>query len=128
MSIQTKDSRISKEYAELPVHNPRMIQVLLALSLFCEAEFKKHIMITSIFRTQQEHDALYAATEPAKRPLTSPHMTWEGVDLRSSTFTDAEITRMVAFLNMFTYRGGKPVALYHKIAGGANHFHIQFAR
>lgn len=126
--IQTKDQRVAKELAELPVHNARLAKLLSVLVTFVELELKKDIVVTSILRTQAEHDALYAATPPAQRPTSSPHMNWEAADLRSSTFTQPEIDRMVNFLNQFSFRNGKKVAMCHAIAGGAMHFHIQYAK
>ena len=83
-------------------------------------------MITSIYRTKEEHDALYKNTP--NPPPGSVHMAFEGVDIRSSDFSAADIERMLTFLNCFTFRNGKKVALYHQVAGNAFHFHIQFAK
>lgn len=123
-----KDARIEKEYNELPVHNPRLAKLLRAAETFVELEFKKEIVYTSIFRTQAEHDALYAQTPPGLKPASSPHMFWEAADLRSTIFTDEEINRLLGFLNTFTFRNGKQVSICHAVAGGAMHFHIQYSK
>lgn len=97
------------------------------LADFVHFEFKEDLVVTSIFRTQAEHDALYALTPPDKRPKTSPHMYWNAFDIRSTVFSDAEKQRMLKFLNCFTYLTGqgKPVAILHSIAGNVEHFHVQ---
>lgn len=126
--IKFKDTKLEREYNELPVHNARLYKLLSALNAFCELELSKDIVITHLYRTQAEHDSLYAKTPPAQRPGRSPHQDWNAVDLRSSVFNDAEIKRMLSFLNCFTYRAGKPVAMYHAIAGNVFHYHIQFEK
>lgn len=84
------------------------------------------VCITSIFRTPEEHKALYAATPEAQRPATSPHMRWEAADIRSTDFDSNEITRMLAFLNTWSGINGKPAAIYHTIIAGAPHFHVSY--
>lgn len=116
-----------EQFNALQQHNPKLANTLTLLSNFTRLEFKKDITLTSVFRTQAEHDALYANTPEDKRPKSSPHMFWKAADIRSKDFSDAEIKRMLTFLNCFTYTSGqgKPVALYHTIAGNTFHFHIQ---
>jgi hypothetical protein len=95
------------------------------LDNFTRLEFKKEVTITSILRTQEEHDALYAAVPAESKPPRSPHLYWSAVDIRSKDFTDAEIKRMLDFLNCFKNNNGRPVAIYHAIPNNALHFHIQ---
>lgn len=121
-----KTKKIESEYNELPVRNGRLFQVLRALEIYCRIEFNKDLVITHIYRTPEEHKQLYAMTK--NPPTSSPHQFWEGVDLRSSTFTQPEIDKMVGFLNCFTFRNGKKTAIYHAIAGNVPHFHIQVAK
>lgn len=121
MAIQWKDNRLHKEWAELPVHNRRLRKVLDALSTFAELELGKDLVITCLYRDPAENAAVGGIAN-------SPHMSWEAVDLRSSTFTQEEIDRMLAFLNCFSFRNGKKTAICHAVAGGAKHFHIQVAK
>lgn len=111
----------------MTLQNKKLSQILKALDYFTQAEFDKEITITSIFRTQEEHDALYASTPTDKRPKWSPHMSWKAADIRSSDFTVAEKQRMLKLLNTCTYSSGqgKPVGLLHTIAGNVEHFHVQ---
>lgn len=122
--IDFKTDRVKNEYAELLKKNQRLYRIIECLAQFTTLEFGKGIVITSIFRTPEEHAELYKQT--TNPPATSPHMTWNAVDLRSSIYTDIEIQRMLKFLNCFLYKGGaKPTAIYHVILGNTYHFHIQ---
>ncbi len=116
--IQFKTPRIADEWLLLGLKNDRLKGVLLALEQFVEIEFRKDVVITCLLRTQQENSACGGI-------IMSPHLSWQAADLRSSIYTEAEINRMVTFLNQFTYRDGKKTALYHRVVGGAPHFHVQ---
>lgn len=122
-----KSDRIKQEYDSLTALNPKLHDILSLLFTYCLYEFNKKITLTSIFRTQAEHDALYANTPPESRPKSSPHMFWKAVDIRSTDFNDKEKQKMLAFLNCFTYTSGqgRPVAMCHTVAGNVEHFHIQ---
>lgn len=126
--MRFKTDREKTEFEQLPSYNYRLQNLLNALDIFVAMEFGKDICITSIHRTQAEHDALYANTAAAQKPVSSPHIFWEAADIRSTDFTPEEIGRMVNFLNQFKFRNGKNVGMYHQIAGGALHFHIQYAK
>lgn len=126
--ITFKSDREDVEFKALQGHNPRLVRLIETLAEFTSLEFKKGLVITSVFRTQDEHDQLYKHTAPEKKPKTSPHMVWQAVDLRSWVYSDREIERMLAFLNTFSYQGGqRKVAIYHTVAGNAAHFHIQYS-
>lgn len=126
MGITFKTDRIKEEWRELDRRNPKLTGVLNCLSNFVTLEFQKDVVITCIFRSEAENEALYAETPPDKRPPTSPHMTWHAADLRSSIYTEQEINKMLQFLNSFSYAGGqRKVALYHIIAGNSFHLHVQ---
>lgn len=98
------------------------------ISLYAEIEFGKPIVVTELSRTPAENTALYAATIAAggKEPDWRPHTQWLAFDLRSSTFTDREIQKMLSVLNSITSFGGqRKTAVYHAIAGNTFHFHVQ---
>lgn len=124
--MRFKEQRESAEYTQLLAQNNRLWWLLSCIDVFCKFELHKDICITSVFRTPEEHKALYAATP--NPPVSSPHMFWEAADIRSSDFTQTEIDRMVKFANEFTFRNGKQVALYHQVSGNAYHFHIQYGK
>lgn len=114
------------EFQDLAQHNPKLMGIVQSLDFFCQLSFGKQITLTEVFRTQIEHDQLYSQTPVGLRPITSPHCSWQAVDVRSSDFSDPQIQRMLQFLNCYVNSNGKPVALYHKISGGAYHFHIAY--
>lgn len=119
--IQFKDVSVQGEYYLLPIHNRRLAELLNALHSFVSLELKKDIMITEIYRDPAQNAAQGGIPN-------SPHMTWEAVDIRSWIYTDTEIQRILGFLNAFTFRNGKQVAVYHAVKNGAPHFHIQYAK
>lgn len=115
------------EWDQLKATNPRLVAIVGLLDQYCLMEFKKEITLTEVFRTKAEDDALYAPTPVEQRPNNpSPHCSWRAVDIRSKDFTEAQIKKMVSFLNHITVWGGKKnCAMYHAIAGGAYHIHLQ---
>ncbi len=119
--IQFKSPRIADEFLDLGRQNSRLKQLLTTLELFVELEINKDVYLTCILRTAKENAAVGGID-------ASPHLRWEAVDLRSSIYSQDEIDRMLAFLNQFTYRNGKRVGVFHLIAGGAPHLHIQYLK
>ena len=121
MAIKFKTPEVEKEYYQLPVHNARLSRLLHALEIFCDLELGKPVVITEIYRSAEEN------AKQGGIP-NSPHLNWEGLDIRSTIYTEPEIERIKAFLNTFKFRNGKQVAVYHAVPGGAFHFHIQYAK
>lgn len=123
--LQFKSTRIRDEYATLSFKNQKLFTLLIDLINFVEDNYKKDVMLTSILRTKEENDALYATTPIDKRPKSAPHTTWEAVDIRSSIYTKDEIRGILEHLNTkFKNANGKPSALYHMINGNVTHFHL----
>lgn len=128
MSIQFKTPRQTSDFGALQTKNPKLAQIANALSIFVSVNYGKDIVVTDVFRTKEEFDSLYAATPVERRPTDSPHCHYNAFDLRSSIYTSDEVDRIVSFLNLFNNPSGRPVCLYHKIAGGTTHFHVQYTR
>ena len=127
-SIEYKTRRIEHEFEELSDKNRGLHDVVVAASTFTGYEFGKPIVLTQIFRTQEEQDSLYKHIPESQRKK-SPHQFWQAVDLRSWIYSEAEIERLLKFLNCFTTAGGqRKVAIYHEIPGNVKHFHVQFWR
>jgi len=116
--ITGKDARVQGELDQLPLHNARLVKVLTMVTLYCELEFKKDVVVTCVRRTPEENAAQGGIPN-------SPHTVWNAADLRSSTFSSTEIQKVVTFLNCLTYRAGKNTAMAHQVPGGVMHFHIQ---
>ena len=125
MKFKTKE--LDREFSQLTVENVKLTKIIYCIDFFCQAQFGKEITITHIFRTPEQHRALYSLTP--NPPASSPHMRWEAVDLRSSDFTKPEIDKMLSVLNQFTVYGGqRKCAIHHAIAGNVEHFHIQSSK
>lgn len=60
-------------------------------------------------------------------PLNSPHLYFEAADLRAFDFTSNEQQKLLAVLNTFTYKDGRPVSFIHNIGNGT-HFHVQYGQ
>ena len=122
--------RLQDEHAELRTHNMDLYNILGELDVYAHEKYKKNIIITMIYRTAAEQDHLYRnSAKYAKKKFKSPHQFWHGVDIRSRTFTEAEIKHLVTWMNKKFKKGNyyKWVAKCHDIGSGM-HFHIQYAK
>jgi hypothetical protein len=127
MALKFKTTRIEKEYNELPVHNGKLKRLLDMAATFVELEFAKDVVVTEIYRSEDEYKALYAKIPKENWPKSFPHAKWQSIDLRAFIYTPKELERLVNFLNQFKFRGGaSKTAFVHAIPGGAAHFHIQY--
>lgn len=130
IQMKNDSKRLKTEYKQLMSKNMYMYNLLTDLNSFTQKQFKKGLVITMIFRTDAEQDYLYAnSAKYQKRKFKSPHQFWHAVDVRSKTFTQAEIKKMVDYLNK-KHNGPnyyKWTAKCHSIGHGM-HFHIQFAK
>ena len=125
--INFKTSAERDQYVELATKNPKLSELLIDLDDMIGRNYKKNMVITSIYRSPEEQAALYAKS--AHKVPNSPHMTYEAVDLRSWTFTDVERDEIISYLNKrYTNPDGRRVSMCHAITGGAIHFHIQLYR
>ena len=131
MAIQYKNDsgRLKREHEELKDHNPSLFKLLSDLEEFVTKQFSKDVMITMIYRTQDEQDELYRNDPKYKtKKFKSPHQFWHSLDLRSKSFTGDEVLAIEKFLNdsynlKNFYRW---TAKNHAISGNVDHFHIQF--
>jgi hypothetical protein len=123
--MRFKTERIKKEWNELNTKNPRLAFLISSISSKIELLFNITPMITMIYRTEEEQKELYKDTP--NPPARSPHQDWNAVDLRSSDFTEDQINKII---DLFSKAGVDNLfaktAIYHKIAGNAYHFHVQF--
>lgn len=97
-----------------------LAQIADAISL---REFDQDVVVTEVFRSDDDHRALMARLGRAYVPTV--HSYWRGVDLRSTIYTRAQIDHLVDALNaQFVYGGGRKAAIYHDVGAGA-HIHLQ---
>lgn len=130
IEVKNDSQRLKDELKQLKSKNAYMVKLLEDLNSYTQRQFKKGLVITMIFRTQEEQDYLYKnSAKYQKRKFKSPHQFWHAVDVRSRTFTQPEIKKMVDYLNK-KHNGGnyyKWTAKCHTIGHGM-HFHIQFIK
>ena len=126
--------RLQDEFVALVDKNKDLHELIVDTCAYCKAEFNKDIVITMLYRTQDEQDNLYKdSTKYKEKKFSSPHQYHHAVDLRSSTFTREEIDKLVDYLNKVYNSKNyyKWTAKCHDIDGSgpqAEHFHIQFVK
>jgi hypothetical protein len=127
--LKVKYPRIIGEWSTLTKKNAALAQLIWDLQVFVEEFFNKDVVITHLYRTQEQQERFYGKGTKRK----SPHQFWGAVDIRDSIYTKAEIGKMVDFLKFYDnynkYRVIKAsmssTYLRHNIGLGM-HFHIQF--
>lgn len=125
--IEFKGSKERDDYAQLGTKHPKLLDLLIDLAECVELMFKKPIVLTSVHRSQDEQDALYAAG--GNKAPKSAHTTWEAVDLRDKIYTAHEIKFIEGYLNTkYKNDNKKPVCFNHTISGNVNHFHVYLQR
>lgn len=127
--LKCKYQRIHGEWAQLLQKNAALAQVVWDLNVFVDYNFKKDVIITHLYRTQQQQEKFYGKKTTRK----SPHQYWGAVDIRDSIYSRTELGAMVEFLKFYdkwnSYGLMKSsqsrTVLRHNIGLGM-HFHIQF--
>ena len=126
MSLLAKNEskRIQNEWYELSKKNIDLWRLINNLSFQVEKKFNKDVIITHIYRRQQEQEHFYGKGTKRK----SSHQYWHSLDLRSSIYTKDEIEWMVDYLNNNSPNNYyKVTAFVHDIGHGV-HFHIQYLK
>lgn len=130
-TFKNDSERLKGELNQLKTVNPGLYDLLYDICDYCNREFKKTVVITMIYRTDEEQDEIYKDDEKYKaRPFKSPHQYWHALDLRSKTFTPEEIKMVENYLNT-KYNGSNYytwTAKDHIVLNGASHFHIQYSK
>lgn len=127
MSINFKTVRIRNEYIQLHNENRDLFNLIDETCMWVSNNLQKDITITSIYRTKEENDALYAKTPKDQWPKHQPHCEWKAVDLRSYDFEPKELEAICTWINK-TYPNPlkRTTAFVHEVAGNTYHFHIQY--
>lgn len=123
--------RLSKEWPQLKKENQELYDLIEEANEYTNKEFKKNLIITMIYRTDAEQDYLYRDSEKyAKKKFKSPHQFWHAVDLRSRTFTESEIKKLVAWFNKKANKNNyyRWTAKCHTVGKNGRHFHAQFVK
>lgn len=128
VKLKNDDARLKSELDTLKSKNKGLYDVLFDIADWVKDNLKKELVVTGIFRTDEEQAAIYKNDAKYKvRPFKSPHQFYDAFDLRDSTFTKDEIPKIVKYVND-TYNpknSYKFTAMDHNVGAGW-HFHIQF--
>lgn len=130
IEYKNNSNRLREEFEELKVRNEMLYNILLDCGNFCQEYFQKKVVITMIYRTDEEQDSIYKDDEKYKvKKFKSPHQFWHGADLRSSHLDTEQIEKLVNYLNGLYNVGNyyKWTAKNHNVGLG-DHFHVQFCK
>ena len=113
------------ELQEIMVIHPYTLIVLSGLVAYCHDRGYPAPVITCLARTPDEDDAVGSESDS--------HSTLRAFDVRSTSYTQSEIEDICSYMNrefaqyaaVSAKTGKKLLALHHKVAGGAMHFHFQ---
>jgi len=130
--------RIKDELVDLREYNRPLYDLTIDLYKWIDKEFSKDTIITMIYRTSSEQDAIYKGTFKGSRsydekPWKSPHQTWTAIDLRTYIYTEEEIEKVAKYLNK-KYNSSnyyKTTVMYHEVTNAqgqklGKHFHVQY--
>lgn len=136
LHAKNDSKRLKDELKELKNKNKPLLDLLVDLYHWVDNNFKKDVIITMIYRTQEEQDKIYKGLKRSdgreydKRPWRSPHQFWVAADIRSKIYSSSEIEKIENYLNN-KYNSSnyfKWTAKNHKVGNGAFHFHIQYSK
>lgn len=118
-----KTTKLHDQWIKLKDKNKFLYDMVCDIAEYSKTNFNKSVVVTDIFRTEQEQIKLYGYARP------SVHMHWRGLDLRSWIYNESEIKQLLEYINYkYLYDEHRPhikCAIHHKISGGAEHFHLQ---
>lgn len=127
--VKNDSERLNKELIGLKTKNEPLYELILDLHQYIDKTYDKDIIITMIYRTQEEQDYLYRNSEKyKKKPFKSPHQFNQAVDIRSWLYTEGEIEDIVEYLNT-KYNDSnyyRWTAKVHEVGNNGIHFHIQY--
>jgi len=135
--MRYKSRRLNKEYLELPDIGKLILDYV---DYFSQKEFGIEIMITHLFRTQDEQDYIYKGRTRkqgdtlrhyGKNPWYSDHQFWQAADIRTFHYKPEQVKKIIKFINEnFRYNkdDSKKMVLYHQIGSHGWHFHIRWCK
>lgn len=134
VKFKNESSRLEREYATLKENNLDLYLIIEHLNERFQVDLGTDLVITMIYRTQEEQDDIYIGKTRngipyITKPWKSPHQYYHAVDIRSRELTKEEIKSAVDALNA-EYNSDnyyKFTALCHDVGLG-DHFHINFIK
>jgi len=104
-------NRLKGEFWDERFH-PIIRAFLLDLGLFTVRMFDKQLVVTSIFRSEEENGAIGGVPG-------SSHCDWRAADVRSSVFTDTERLAILEYAKRY----GSLIHFIYEVGGTGAHFH-----
>lgn len=130
VKLKNDSTRLKTELDSLKEKNKPLYDLVFDLADWIKDQFKKEVIITGIFRTNEEQAAIYANdAKYKKKPFKSPHQFWDALDLRDSVFTKEEIPKIVQHINdNYTKTNAYKITAMDHSVGAGWHFHIQYRK
>jgi len=128
--FKNDSERLKNEVVQLSHRNPELHKLLYEICDYCKTEFNKNVVVTMIYRTDQEQAQIYKDDVKYKaKPFKSPHQFFHAFDLRSSSFDTKEIEKLVLWVNTTynVFNHYNWTAKNHNVGLG-DHFHVQFTK
>lgn len=129
LHVKNDAQELKEQLGSLKRENKKLYDLVIDLYKWIDKEIGKDTIITMIYRTAAQQDALYSHSEKYKdKPWKSPHQFWHAVDLRTWIYTQEEIDRIVKYLND-KYNDSnyyKWTARAHEVGNNGMHFHINY--
>jgi hypothetical protein len=122
--LKFKSSKLKEEFYDLGKTDPRIRAVAGELALWCEKLFDKDLIITCVWRTEEEQAKFYGEAKPSAHFLAP---LCRAVDIRAHRdyFSLYELENIQSFVQKYFPRRDKlPAVLLH---GMGNKFHIHLS-
>lgn len=129
--IQYKHAPLAQEYEQLKNKNMPLAVLLDDLSAYIESAFEKNVIVTMIFRTREQQEAIYGKGTKRK----SPHMFWNAIDIRDWIYSQSEKQQIIKWLkdgydatnqSGFIAQAASKTVWLHQVGAHGMHFHIQY--
>lgn len=126
LHAKNDSQRIKDELIKLKIENRGLFDLILDLYHCAELLFDKDVIMTMIYRTQEEQESIYGKGTKKK----SPHQFYHAIDIRSRIYSQDEIDQMVNYINTKYNEDNyyKWTTKVHEVGNHGIHFHIQFVK
>lgn len=127
LEILYDEERLVNEFIKLPV---KLQEILWYASAYSKLRFNVQLVLTHIFRTQEEQDAIYKNDAKYKqKKYTSVHQLYRGADARLHDMGVENAKKLADHINsLFKYSPDSKLntVLVHDVGQG-NHIHFQIS-
>ena len=121
--VRFKTPKLKEEFYDLAQTDPRIRAVAGELALWIEKLFEKHLVVTCVWRTEEEQRKIYGEVKPSAHSCT-PRC--RAVDIRAHQdyFSLYELENIQSFVEKYFPRRDKlPPVLLHGL-GDKFHIHL----